>query len=350
MLLREFLYVDSDKVRGLLAQLDEGVVEGSTETKQSEKSSGAGVKGFAEHAQKWGNATSIQKSQGDALFPTLEAALESLGLMSDISAELLDPAYWGTDDLQQEFPPGSLVRITAPSALFDARYLATTLTAFATTWHGLVNIGAVDAVKTPAPPLKKGQQGSQRARADASQNSGPANLEDAIPDLGLLYGGEDGITAEFLKGIIRVGRGMFSPGLHLNMLPADVDSHVVTARLQEGRQFLDGDADVLFARYGASLQEWTMVGSIGHYGVDVESFGTNDPGLADAEGNVNRSRFATYVNGLMSFLGNLGFIDAPKAPGFSVVPLAVYRVIGAPASAGDAPAHEVEPPAVSHRG
>jgi len=121
---------------------------------------------------------------------------------------------------------------------------------------------------------------------------------------------------------------MFTPGLHLNMRPTGLDSHVVTARLQEGRQFLDGDPEVLFARYGAGQQEWTLVGSLGHYGETVTEAATDDPALVDADGNVNRSRFAAFVNNFLSYLGTLGFIDVPAEPGFSVVPLAVYRVVG----------------------
>ena len=69
MLLREFLYVDTDKVRGLLAQLEGGVSEGESETTRGEKRSGIGMKGLAEHYQQWGNERLVQKSLGDALFP-----------------------------------------------------------------------------------------------------------------------------------------------------------------------------------------------------------------------------------------------------------------------------------------
>lgn len=327
MLLRDFLYVDADKVRGLLAQLDEGIVEGSTEMEQREKLSGAGFKGLAEHSQRWGSERTVQKSLGDALFPTLEQALESLGLMFDISEELSHPEFWG-EPMRDTFPPGTLVRITAPSALFDARYVATTFAAFATSWQGLVNVGALEAMP-PTPPRKGGQGGQRPQQRKGSPDSGPRNLEDDIPDVALRFEGTS-LSREYLQGVVRIARGMFTPGLHLNMRPTGVASHVVTARLQEGRQFLDGDPEILFARYGAGMQEWTLVGSVGHYGQTVDSSTIDDPGLVDASGNVNRSRFATFVNNFLSYIGTLGFIDVPAEPGFSVVPLAVYRIVGQP--------------------
>ncbi|MGH3474348.1 MAG: hypothetical protein ACRDOT_05465 [Aeromicrobium sp.] len=122
---------------------------------------------------------------------------------------------------------------------------------------------------------------------------------------------------------------MFAPGLHLHLQPEDVDGYGITARLQEGRQFLDSEPDVLFARYGAGLQEWTVVGSIGHYGETVTE-AVDNSGLTRPDGTVDRSGFVRFINQFTSFLGTQGFVDVPAAPGFSIVPLAVYRVVGQP--------------------
>jgi hypothetical protein len=65
--LREYLYVDTAAVRGVLAQMDSGI--GESETKKSEKKTGGGVKGFAEHTQASGHDLTTTKSLGDALFP-----------------------------------------------------------------------------------------------------------------------------------------------------------------------------------------------------------------------------------------------------------------------------------------
>lgn len=333
--LREFLYVDTDKVRGLLAQLDEGIIESSTESASDEKSTSGGVKGFADHTQRWGGASSTIKSQGDALFPTLEAALEAEGLLVELSERLSQPTGWS--NLPEALPPGTLVRITSQGALFDARYVANTLSAFATTWRGLVNLGIVTPAKAGSPPLKKGQQGSQVSKKSPALSSSAHELEDAIPDDGMLYGGsteQDAVSRDFLRGIIQVSRGVFTPGLHLNMRPTGDATHTVVARLQEGKQFLDGETDVLFARYGGGSQEWTLVGSVGHYGEVVDGDWAAFT-LTDSEDNVNRSVFAELVNKLSRYLGTLGFVDLPQPPGFSVVPLAVYRGIGSPASVGE---------------
>lgn len=329
MLLRDFLYVDSDKVRGLLAQLDEGIVEASSEAETNEKSSGLGLKSLAEHSQRWGSERMVQKSLGDALFPTLEQALESMGVLVDLSEPLQQTDFWGAG-MREQYPPGTLVRITAPAALFDARYLAATFAQFATSWQGLVDIEAIPGTPPtpPTPPGKGGQRkggSTNQRRKMAAQVDGPPQLEDAIPDTDLNFGGTV-VPRTLLQGIVRLARGMFAPGLHLHMQPEGVDGFGITARLQEGRQFLDSEPDVLFARYGAGLQEWTVVGSIGHYGVTVDE-AVDSSGLTRPDNTVDRSRFVGFINQFMSFLGTQGFVDVPAEPGFSVVPLAVYRVV-----------------------
>lgn len=325
MILREFLYVDADKVRGLLAQLDEGIVEGSSERTHEIKDSGVGFKGFAAHSQNWGSETTLQKSMADALFPTLEQVLESLELLTDISEELADADFWGAG-MRTKFPPGSLVRITAPAALFDARYVAASISGFATSYLGLTNVGVFPAPSQPTP--RKGQQNPRTAKKRQNETSSePRRLEDDVPEVVIGTDDGEGLSREYLQGIIQVARGVFSPGLHLNMTPTGTTGAIVTARLQEGRQFLDSDPEVLTARYGASEQEWTLVGSIGHYGQEPVA-DEDAPALVNSDESVNRAGFAGFVNNFLLKLGSTGFIDLPQEPGFSVVPLAVYRLVG----------------------
>lgn len=254
MILREFLYVDTDKVRGLLAQLDGGILEAEREATRSDKISGAGAGKFLHHEEVWGSERSVQKSLGDAMFPTLEEALEAQGILRDICRHLTNIDYWTPEQLHVEVPPGSIVRITAPGAIFDARYVAATFAGFATAYQGLQGLGAIPTMKVPGG--KRPQQ-----RKNSPQGIGP-QLEDAIPQLGP---SETGFSDERMRAIIRIARGVFAPGLHMNLFPTEDERYSLGARLQEGRHFLDSDSDILFARYGVGLQEWTVVGTIGHY-------------------------------------------------------------------------------------
>jgi hypothetical protein len=327
MFLREYLYVDTAAVRGVLAQIDSGITEEETQAASTEKKTGGGVKGFAEHAQTWGENTATTKSFGDALFPSLESALEAEGYLEDISEYLAHSSVWTDDSIPHFLPPGRIVRLSAPGYLIDARFIASLLSGFAVTHRGLVNMGILeDTVLAPVPPKAKQVQKGKGYKELPGEAEG---LESQIPIGKLSFDGEDGISGEFLRGITQVARGIFAPGLHLALVPEAPGAGAITVRLQEGRQFLDTDPDILFARYGVGSQAWTVVGPIGHHPLP-------DPDMSDAQftdgdaGIVHRAAFGRYINQLGTMLGNLGFTDLPQAPGFSIVPWAVYRTIGMP--------------------
>ncbi|MFF4744017.1 hypothetical protein [Streptomyces sp. NPDC001268] len=326
MILREFLYVDTDKVRAMLAQLDGGVAEEERETNTQEKRSTVGPRSFAQHLQVTGSERYTQKSLGDALFPTLEQALESEGLLKDLSEEVSDLSQWTSGAVRESAPPGSLIRITAMGSLFDTRYTASVFSAFASVALGLQGMGVnldPDASKGSSSKGKGrgGQQGPRPPRPKSGQAQLERQLEDAIPE----FAGVGGMDGDSLRSIIRMARGIFAPGLHINLTPVDAGGVLIGSRLQEGRQYLDTEADILFARYGMEPQEWTLVGSVGSYGPEDTTLPEFD--FFRPDGTVNRARFADNINGLMKTLGGMGFIDLPQHPGFSVIPFAVYRTI-----------------------
>ncbi|MEU8742719.1 hypothetical protein AB0C39_03620 [Streptomyces parvulus] len=317
MILREFLYVDTDKVRALLAQLDGGIAEESRETERKEKRTTIGPRSAAQHLQGTGSESYTNKSLGDALFPTLEESLESELLLHDISEEASDVDAWGSGSLKAKYPPGSLVRITAPGSLFDTRYAAAAFAAFGHVNVGLKGIGA--SPSSEPQRTGKGKPGQQHLRSAKKGEGGPDQLEDAIPDFPAV-GGTDGNT---LRSFVQISKGVFTPGLHINMTPAK--GSLISARLQEGRQYLDTEAEILFARYGTERHDWTLVGSIGSYGTEETEL--PDMNFYNAGGNINRGLFAEAMNAQMRNLGRIGFIDLPQHPGFSLIPFAVYRGI-----------------------
>ncbi|MFF5056482.1 hypothetical protein ACFY1S_25190 [Micromonospora sp. NPDC000663] len=339
VILREFLYVDTEKVRGMLAQLDGGIAEEARNTTKSDRRSEAGVKGFAGHYQGWGEENYTTKSLGDALFPTLEDALDSSSLIKDLSDNLQGAHFWTSDELRESTPPGTLVRVASPGSLFDARYVAASLAGFGATHSGLEGIGSVPTASPAAPPRpNKGRPAKAKAKADKS-NEKVNQIEDAIPEFGPIKN-EDGsqeIGPDFFRGLVKIARGLFMPGLHLNLYPTDSDTLSIGVRLQEGRHFLDGDPEILFARYGTGKQFWTVVGTIGHYANVDDRIAPAYGNITDGAGNVVRGRTAAFINSYMRFLGALGFADVPQWPGFNIVPLAVYRVIATSRSEVEAP-------------
>ncbi|MFG1848303.1 DUF6414 family protein [Micromonospora carbonacea] len=338
MILREFLYVDTEKVRGMLAQLDGGIAEEARDTTKSDRRTEGGVKGFVGHYQGWGEESYTTKSFGDILFPNLEDALDSSGLITDLSDDLQDATFWTSDKLRGSIDPGTLVRVSSPGSLFDARYVAASLAGFGATYSGLEGIGSVPSASPTTSSRPNRGRPAKQAKGDKPSEA-DKQIEDTIPEFAPFKNedGSEGVGPEFFRGMVKIARGLFMPGLHLNLYPTDSDTLSIGVRLQEGRHFLDGDPEILFARYGTGKQFWTVVGTIGHYANTDERIAPSYGDITDGNGTVVRGRAAAFINSYMRFLGALGFSDVPQWPGFTIVPLAVYRVIATSHSEVEAP-------------
>jgi hypothetical protein len=323
MILREFLYVDTEKTRALLGQLDGGIREEIKESETRSDAAKGGVRGFVERGANWATESQVSKTLGDVLFPELETALESEGFLADLSEELQESRNWS--DLQEHYPPGSIIRLTAPASLFDARYLAASFAGMSATIQGLAGIGVdVSATASGGSPANRSQGATKGGAKGPAKRFGvtPDSLESQIADIPA----GTGVTADMMRGMVRVARGLFAPGVHMIFSPTDDEEYVVTTRLQEGRAYLDTEPEILFARFGLVPQEWTIVGSVGHYASPGGAENSSNSPM-NAAGQIVRGRMTAIINGFLDMMGTVGFGDLPQHPSFPIVPIAVYRTI-----------------------
>lgn len=316
---REFLYADIDRIKSLFAQRLGGVPEEDRVTESALRRFSVGFQSYLTAGRESKNETYEQRSLLDALFPALEELLQTEGWLTDISA-----AFTGMsdDDIEDSVRPGSIIRLTADGHLFDATYIAEILAGTATAAGGIAQIGGSLGGGGQGPRQKpKGQRGKPEASGDDSL--GPRRLEEMIDDFPAQV--IPGVAGDQFRAMVKLARGMFQEGLHLHFDPSGGSKWTASARLQKGRQYLDAESDILFSRYGTRAQEWTVVGMVGQFAepapedISFTSFAEN--------GIIKRSAFVSGVNAFLSYIGSRGLADAPSYPGFSIVPLAVYRVI-----------------------
>ncbi|MEV0809278.1 hypothetical protein [Micromonospora sp. NPDC050200] len=319
-MLREFLYVDTQKVRSLLAQLgDGGVSEEVKITEKTQNKLSIGARNIANRDWDSGSESSTTRSLADAVFPALEDAMETSGYLVDLSDELQRPEFW-KDDLQEAYPEGSFVRITAPARLFDSRYVNRIFAGLSFAANGFTALNP-----TPGSEASKRNKGRPTTTPKAKAASPRESPEDDIEDFpAALFG--DALTGEQLRGFAKMTRGLFHTGLHLIMNPADQEGLSVSVRLEEGRSFLESEADVLFARYGVQEQEWTMVGTIGSHSAPEIDEDSSTP-FDVRPGGIDRAALTGMISTLVGGVASFGFADLPQYPGFSIVPFAVYRTI-----------------------
>ncbi|MFJ3957963.1 hypothetical protein [Arthrobacter sp. NPDC090010] len=320
MFLREYLYVDLDKVSGLASQLYDGVPEKASNVAARQRKIEADLKilrgGSGSSSQE-----SIERNLGDSLFKDLEADLESMGLLRDVSDELMQIETWAS--IEELAAPGRILRITAAGTLFQPAQMSDAIVGISTAAHGLSEMGVGrQQGATIVPPKAKTDVQKRSERAARESAAGPLFPEDLLPS------GEIvpimNVPRAQLSGMIRTARGVFGEGVHLHLRPAGHDGPVVSARLEEGRRFLDSSPEVLISRYGLAEQEWTVVGVVGQLGSRIVPNEVDD--VTNLDGSLNRAKFVDLVG---NFLGQTaGLVDLPRSPGFSIIPLALYRAIG----------------------
>lgn len=319
--LREYVYVDVDRVRGLASQLYDGVPERATNVVARQKKLEMDVK-ILRGGNSAGVEDSTERSLADSLFKDLETDLEALGLLADVSEDLTKKVAW--EKIEAIAAPGRILRVTAPGTLFHPAQMSEAIVGMATAAHGLEDLGVgPEGENSPIPPKAKTEAQKKAERLARTQfEAEPRFPEDFLPAGDVIP--VMGVARKQMAGMIKVIRGVFGEGVHLHLRPLGIDGPAISARLEPGRRFLDSSPEVLFSRYGLSQQEWTVVGVVGQLGRPVTHEESND--VTNEDGSINRAKVVDLVG---HFLGQTaGLIDLPQDPGFSVIPLAVYRTIG----------------------
>lgn len=315
--------MDLDKVSGLASQLYDGIPERATEVSARQKRTELNLR-IAHSGSGSSAEESIERSLGDSLFKELETDLESLGLLEDVSEELSSRNSWSS--LDSSIVPGKMLRLTAKGTLFHSTQMADAIVGMATAAHGIAELTASQNDRRDTGSGVSGTK--QKTKRPTNREMKQAPVQPVFPE-DMLPAGEEvpflGVPRTLLSGMIQVVRGIFGEGMHLQLRPIGPDGPIVSSRLEQGRRFLDSSPEVLSSRYGLAEQEWTVVGMVGQLGIPASQTTTTE-NIMNPDSSVNRAKFVDLVGEFFSQTS--GLVDLPKAPGFSVIPLAVYRAIG----------------------
>lgn len=275
---REYIYVDTDRVQNLLAQMSEGLPdEKATSTARSSRLRlGTRLTGFERGRD---DAQSERLALADLHVSMMEEAATSLGLLIDVSERVRREKFWLRGKVRAQLEPGMLLRVTAPTQLIDPNSLMSTLRGFQTAFEDEEDdeferlLGTVRALYGSAIAL------SIRPTDDTSSRSAfvgniplDHGFDPLFRDLLLSRFGPDPTP---MTAIIQVAR-----------IPTERDT-----RLSPKQQL-----ETLFARLETTSSEV-----------------------------LDRDLLDTIVAQLGGLLEQYGFAAAPKWPAISVIPLALYR-------------------------
>jgi hypothetical protein len=308
--LRDFLYLDVDRVRSVLAQLEGGVVEQSVERLTKSKNARAGGSLFGLLDLRGGffreRATEQTKSLQDALFLLFEDAASSSGLFES-GVDFHDEAAWRDGAVHADLMPGQLIRVTAPTRILDAKHFRERIERFAK-WVPLIAAFSIsdelNAIKTP-------KERERRIAAQADRELGGSALVETIHRLG-----------EFVDLFL-------ASQISIRQFPCDVaktDLAFVGTLL--GRAgYLQEEREALFSKYGSGASEWTVVSQVAAVPEDREA--PTEIEMRDfvsGSERINRERLEDMAIQLMQLLETHGVAEGPAYPAVTVTTSSRNRV------------------------
>ncbi|MDI6412782.1 hypothetical protein QLX52_28670 [Streptomyces albus] len=274
--IREYLYVDTPRVRSLLAQFAAGLPENrmSDRTKKW-TASFSQIVGLGRE-----RSTSDQetRSLADLHVAMLEEDAESLGLLSDVSIISQKKKNWNRGKLHRILSPGNFIRVTALTQIIDPASFAAT-----------------------------------------------ARAMDSLGD-----------DSSFSEQVTLVTEALYRGQLVFRVLPCGTDEteYRYTGIVADPGNYLSDERSALNARFGAKAQEWTTLALVSRVpeqntAPPLSRFESAVQGLAGAfEGDpdrLDRGALESLIQEAARALEDFGLSEAPNWPAISVTPLAVYR-------------------------
>ncbi|WP_143544454.1 MULTISPECIES: DUF6414 family protein [unclassified Rhodococcus (in: high G+C Gram-positive bacteria)] len=293
--LRDFFYVDADRVRSLLAQLYEGVPEQVKQSEESHKKWMVGLRGLGTVLRESDSSAAAEETRAlsDLHFAMFEEAAEATGFLTDVTDIASDPKRWKRSKLHRVLHEGDLVRFSAPTRIIDPRHITSTL--------------------------------QRQDAAFGGTNPKPGGVE--------------------FSQVNKFVEALYGPGVVVRSFPAGLEEpecNFVGTLLDDPR-YIEQERTSLFVRHGVDAQQWTVVGQIARLPVQGPSsqfaLGSFQDMFSQGTQSLGRAKLEEFLSQVVGMIERTGLSEAPQHPGIVITPLAVYREIQVPThrtSLGDA--------------
>ena len=321
---REFFYVDHQRIRSYYSQINRGVIE-------SVVSRGSGSVGGEVGARLFGFGPSVtaerdhqreeSRSLQDLNYVIFEELFENEGLIKDITDDADDLDVWKTGRLHSELDEGDIVKYTGNIQVLDPEFVRDRL-----------------------------NQYGKLAVAIAGSQVGPQQSEVATPPVrqrGSTKAGRKPRTAEEVrKGLVADKLEEFTGGISMDQIASITDfigaftNNAITARvlplaehpeyhfagtLLSRNEYIQPEREALFGRYGTSLEDWTIVMQVARIpSPEVPQTPDFSEPFASKD-SINRGILEGMVGRLVTYMESLGIAEGARYPAISVTVLAIYR-------------------------
>jgi hypothetical protein len=308
--LREFLYVDVERTRSLLAQLDRGIVDSVVQrvTSTPEADASARIMGFGgggsysrEHARE------ESKSLQDLTYSVFEESAEEAGFITDLPEDASSVQAWTHGDVHGQLSEGQILRIKADIQVVDSEFFDARLRRVQDFVAALVSL--------TAPEVGKAGNRQQREKA----------ISDATKRV---FGGTDPAILSSIAGVVT---SLLAGAIAIRVLPCGRDHEEMSfgGVLLSRREYIQEEREALFSRYGSLLRNWTVVMQVATIPEQPTSAASPDFGSVDLltpNNEVRRATLEKMVVDIITWLETIGLSEGPRWPAITVTPLAIYRL------------------------
>lgn len=341
-MLREILYVDVTRIRSLIGQLDQGVVESVVD--RSARGFASDIFSAVRMGGLWRREETAERSQTrsveDILFVTFEEAAEAEGLLRDIDAS--DPVAWQSSSIHDSLAEGEIIRLTSDILILDPIFLKNRLDRFT---------AVIEAFDEMQRNLVESQMAAKRVQidemiADATRglgrdqrkqterelrNKSKRQLDEEVKKIGVQ---NTNLNLADIQSIAHMMNTFFrSDAITIRVLPCgrDQPSFSFVGSLLGRDEYIQRERDALFSRYGALISGWTavlQVAAVSQEAEDAAARGQDFASLNFTLGETfDRAVMERASLDLLAMMDSLGISEGPRWPAVSVVPLGIYRVI-----------------------
>lgn len=280
---REYIYIDTDRVRSLLAQMSEdGLPTDIEKSKTRSGRLGASVKVLS--ADFGGDlAESRTSALGDLYVSMLEEVAVRSGYLAEPPTEILQTKLWLRGKVRAKIKPGLLFRISAPTTVLNAQHLIRLTKQAMVHWN-----------------VKQQETGEAGMRL-----------------LELLYGDDLAVS------IRPAEQGEDARAAFVGTIPADHD-------------FAPLKNELILQRYGVQPSQMTTLLQVARVSTErdrstarLDDIGGRLRRAADSGGGaaIDREAIDSFIAQIGEQFERNGLSPVPRWPAIAVIPLAIYRSV-----------------------
>lgn len=325
--LREFLYVDLQRVRSYYSQQNRGVIDSvlsrETGVRQADVQArllGIGASGGGSQERAREESRSLQ----DLSYVIFEELFEDANLIRDVGELVEDANSWRDGQVHVSLEEGSIIRYTGLIQILDPQFVKSRFEQYIRLVTGIAGAQLGKVPDLPGtPPVRRGgstTRGVAAAKGDDAREKVKQELLSTLL-------GESSVGQ--IRDIIEAVAAFTNDSISVRVLPCGrqcPDYHFAGTLLSRS-EYIQEEREALFGRYGVYLHDWTAVMQVARIPAKMppaqpdftRSFVDEDSGIID------RTTFEQLVIDLIGDWEQKGLSEGSRYPAISTTILAIYR-------------------------